>query len=492
MFESGNAVAIGAIVVAIAAVAWYAASRLVIVPPNKAIIRSGLGKENGIYLKGLVLFLPILHKKYELELGQRTVKLEMEGPDSNFVPTKVIANMTFKFSDTAEGVGKAIQRFGDHSPALINASVIESAEGILRSIVSAMTVEEANNDLKKFRDQALAIAETQFAEQGIQIDLFNISAVATPDQEIMGTDGKSTIIVNYLKEAGRPQLEQVLQAANIAASAAKQKSEAARLAQEAVTAGQERDLAIKQAGFKAEKDTQDAVANAATQLETAKQGVLIAKLEREEANEKALVAEAQLEIDVNKPADAAAYAKRIAAEADLYEGEQKAKTAKITTVLEAEGVAEGTKLQAVADAEKVRLAGAAEGESIAAVGAAQAGADEARAKALTLHNAESLSFLAVQALPAIVQSSASAVAGIDNYTVISTDGASDAVKQGTKIVTEALGTLRGGSGIDLGAVFAGLASSLVPTTPAHPAPVPAFVTDPAVLDIGPEHWESGK
>ncbi len=486
---NGTVIAVAAILAVLVALIWYATTRLVTVAPNQAIIRAGKGAKGQvqIFTKGIVLFLPVIHQKYVMSLEQRQVELAVEGVDKNFITTSVTASLNFKFDDSVEGMSKAVQRFLTHSKEDLNASVTKSAEGVLRGIVSAMSVEDANNNRKEFQDQSLESAVTQFAEQGIQIDAFNISSVSTPSRTVLGPDNKPTTI-DYLEEVGKPGLERAKREARIATSKAFQESEAARIAQEGETAALERDLAIRKAEFKAERDRAEAIAEAAKGIATAEQDVTVAELERKALAEKALVEQERLDIEVHKPADAQAYKMRTDAEAkrdaDVFsataranskaieaEGSKKASIAdaearaaaqtveaeasKNAEVFKAQGLATAIELNAKAEADAVRLRGEAEGASIAAIGEATAKAEDAKAVALTGHTQASLAFLAISALPEIVKASSDAVAGIDNYTVISSDGASDAVKQANRIVTEGLAMIKGSTEIDVAGMLSG-------------------------------------
>jgi flotillin len=504
---NGTVIAIVAIIAVLVALVWYATTRLVTVAPNQAVIRAGKGAKGQvqIFTKGIVLFLPIIHQKFVMSLEQRQVELAVEGVDKNFITTSVTASLNFKFDDSVEGMSKAVQRFLTHSKEDLNASVTKSAEGVLRGIVSAMSVEDANNNRKEFQDQSLESAVTQFAEQGIQIDAFNISSVSTPSRTVIGPDNMPTTI-DYLEEVGKPGLERAKREARVATSKAFQESEAARIEQEGATAALMRDLAIKKSEFKAEQDRAEAIADAAKGIAKAEQDVTVAALERKALTEQALVEQERLDIEVHKPADAQAYKMRTDAEAkrdaDVFsataransktieaEGSKKASIAdaearaasktveaeasKNAEVFQAQGQASAIELKAKAEADAVRVRGEAEGAAIAAIGEATAKAEDAKAVALTGHTQSSLAFLAINALPEIVKASSDAVAGIDNYTVISSDGASDAVKQANRIVTEGLAMIKGSTEIDLAAMLSGLLGSNGATEAPSEAPAPA-------------------
>lgn len=464
-------IAVVTILIAFVAIGGFIASRLRTVPSNEVLIvvGKGLGGKKGsaegpaaqdqVYFSGRALVLPVLQKAFTLSLKQRQVPLNVTGQDKNFIKVNVVASINFKFADSEEDVRKAAQRFLTHSDAELNHSIQQSLEGSLRSIVGSMTIEDINSNRAQFQNEVLSSAKAELADQGIHIDVLNISDIQTPGS-------------TYLEDLAKPEAARVRQIAAVKESEARQASEFARIQTETNVAEKDKDLKIKVAGFQAETDRQQAVADAAGQLSKAEQDVQVAKLEREALTEQALVEAERLDITQKKPADAAAYAARVKAEGErdaakakaegtAYEKTTMARASKEATVLEATGKAESVKLEANADAEATSVKGLSEAKSIEAVGAANASAAEARAKALNGYDSNALAFELAARLPEIVRAAAEPMSNIDNYTVISTDGASDATKQVGNVITELPALIKSATGIDITSLLAGMAGGKV-------------------------------
>lgn len=464
--------AVVTIVIAFVAIGGFIASRLRTVPSNEVLIvvGKGLGKKKGagpegvdahdqIYFSGRALVLPVLQKAFSLSLKQRQVPLNVTGQDKNFIKVNVVASMNYKFLDKPADVRKAAQRFLTHSDAELNHSMQQSIEGSLRSIVGSMTIEDINSNRAQFQNEVLSSAKIELAEQGIHVDVLNISDIQTPGS-------------TYLEDLAKPEAARVRQIASVREAEARQASEFARINTETNVAEKDKELKIKKAGFQAETDRQQAVADAAGQISKAEQDVQVARLEREALTQQALVEAERLDITEKKPADAAAYAARVKAEGErdaakakaegtAYEKTTMARASKEATVLEATGKAESVKLEANADAEATSVKGTAEAASIEAVGAAKASAAEARAKALNGYDSNALAFELAARLPEIVRAAAEPMSNIDNYTVISTDGASESTKQIGNVLTELPALIKSATGIDIMSVVSGMAGGKV-------------------------------
>jgi flotillin len=299
--------------------------------------------------------LPVLQKAFQLSLKQRQVPLNVTGQDKNFIKVNVGASINFKFADSEADVRKAAQRFLTHTDAELNHSIQQSLEGSLRSIVGSMTIEDINSNRAQFQNEVLSSAKTELADQGIHIDVLNISDIQTPGS-------------TYLEDLAKPEAARVRQIAAGKDSEAKQISEFARINTETNVAEKDKDLKIKVAGFQAETDHQQAVADAAGQLSKAEQDVEVAKLEREALTQRALVEAERLDITEKKPADAAAYSARVKAEGErdtakataegtAYQRTTLAKASQEAAVYEATGKAESMKLGAGAAAEAISVKG---------------------------------------------------------------------------------------------------------------------------------------
>jgi flotillin len=448
------------LVIAVLALLGFIASRLRTVPSNEVLIvvGNGLGQnkdgaQDRVYFSGRVLVLPVLQKAFKLSLKQRQVPLNVTGQDKNFIKVNVIASMNFKFADTDEGVRKAAQRFLTHTDEQLNHSIQQSLEGSLRSIVGSMTIEDINSNRAQFQEEVLASAKKELADQGIHVDILNISDIQTPGS-------------TYLEDLAKPEAARVRQIASVKEAEARQISEFARIETETKVAEKDKDLAIKKAGFQAETDRQQAVADAAGQISKAEQDVNVAKLEREALTERALVEQERLDIEVKKPADAAAYKTRAEADAsrDASKASAEGRAFERTTMADAEksaaisaatGESESVKLQAVADAEAITVKGKAQAASTEAIGLAEAKSVEAKAASLNKYTTNALAYELATRVPEIVRAAAEPMSNIDNYTVISTDGASDGTKQIANVVTQLPSIIKDATGIDVLSLFGG-------------------------------------
>jgi len=159
-----------------------------------------------------------------------------------------------------------------------------------------------------------------------------------------------------------------------------------------------------------------------------------------------------LESSVRKPADAAAYAKTVEAEADKRARIFAAEAAKSETELRAQAdatkvtteataaaaateataisQANATKAQGFAQADATRAVGAAEAAAIEAKGLAEASATSAQAEALKVNQDAVIQQLLASSLPEIVSAAAGAFKGMDNVVLLNgTDGVGDVLGQ---------------------------------------------------------------
>lgn len=467
--QNGLVVAIVAIVLVILAVLAFIASRLRTVPPDEALIVVSMGKgknEGGtladpskyaIHTAGRVFVVPVVQDAFPLSLKQRQVEIQAVGPDKNFVPTQVEGNLSFKFSDRPEEVVKAAQRFRGHTDEQLSHSIQQAVEGSLRSIIASMTYGEINSDRVAFQQHVLESAKAELAEQGISVDVLNIRGISTPGS-------------SYSEDLAKAELASARRNASIAEARASQESEFAKIQAAEQVAERQRDLALKQAAFKGETDRADAEAQAAGNLARAEQDAKVADLERAALTQRALVAQEQLDIDEKKPADAAAYATRIKAEgereaakaraeAEAYQRKVSAEAEAYQRKVSAEAEAAAVTALAKSQAEAARVKGEAEAAIARQIGEAEAAATSAKADALAQYGNDALVYELVTRLPQIMEANAKAVAGIGEYTVIGTSGASDAVNQATQIGAQTIGAVKSLTGVDLGGLVNRVAGS---------------------------------
>ena len=119
------------------------------------------------------------------------------------------------------------------------------------------------------------------------------------------------------------------------------------------------------------------------------------------------------------------------------------------TVTKGEAKARVILVNAQAEAEKTKLEGNAEAGIVFTKGEAEAKALALRAEAYRQFNEAAIIQTVLSMLPEIVRAAAEPMAKIGSLTVLSSDGASDVVKNATRTVTEASTVVKGLTGLDV-------------------------------------------
>jgi len=362
--------------------------------------------------------------------------------------------VNFKVSGTVEGVRRAAQRFLSQQGSLVQI-IQQSLEGSLRSIIGNMPVQEIISNRTALSEGVVEATKTDLAEQGLQVDLLNISDISTP-----GT--------TYLADLGRAEAALARQHAEVKEAEASQAAEFARIQATEQVSERRKELALKQAAIKAETDRAEAEAEAAGQAAKAEQDKIVAEKERDALVEKAKAEQERLDIEVRKPAEAAAYATvqeaqaqrdaaNAATEADAFKRTKIAEANKVAAVQDAQAAAEAVRLAGQADrdrqvalAEGVKAEGEARAAATEAEGLAEARATDAKAEALKKYGEAALANEIISRLPEIAQAIAGPLGSIDHLTVVSTDGASALTKTVSQVASELPGVLTSLTGLDLG------------------------------------------
>lgn len=459
-----------AIAVALLSLLIFIARRIRRVPPNEALVIVGRGAgrtspESAIgqrvVIGGRTFVWPILQQGFSISLEQRQIGITVEGVDKNRIKIAIKASINFKVSGTEDGVRRAAQRFLSQQE-LLTEIIKESLEGSLRSIVGDMTIEQIISDRKSLSDRVVAETKTDLVEQGLQVDLLNISDISTP-----GSD--------YLANLGRAEAARARQVAEVSEAEAARASEFARIEAAEQIAERQKALSLKQAVIKAETDRANAEAEAAGQLAKAEQDKLVAVQERDALSEQALVTQERLDIEIRKPAEAEAYAevqrataKRDAAnastEAEAYKRTKIAEANKVAAVQDAEASATAVRFSGEAERDRqvalaagIRADGEARAAATQAEGLAEAAATDAKALALKKYGEAALAQEIISRLPEIVRAAAEPISNIKTLTVVSTDGASAITKTVGQVLGEGTEVVKSLTGLDVGSILAGLA-----------------------------------
>jgi uncharacterized membrane protein YqiK len=359
--------------------------------PNEALVISGSkhrmeGLEEGMGFRIVTgrgtLVVPGVQAVRKLSLDLNEAELSVDCVTKQGIPLKVRGVVIFKVGDDFVSIANAARRFLDQQK-FMGARVHNVFSGHLRSIVGGLTVEEMIRDRDKLTAQTRAASGSEMEKLGLIIDSLQIHEIEDP--------------TGYIRNLAAPHAAAVHRDARIAQAEADRLATEAEQKAAARMSEATRDSEIQQAGYQAERDKATAKATQAGPLAeaAAKQEVVIQETRVWELE--AQRREQQLQVDVRKPADAAAYEKRTWAEAErdarISAAEAKAKETELAAIAEANQV----KIAAAAKAEMTKVSGLAAAAATRATGEAEAAATQARglaeaeaAKAKGLAEAESI------------------------------------------------------------------------------------------------------
>jgi flotillin len=273
--------------------------------PNEALLVSGSKGEGGALFrvvtgKGKFVF-PWKSKARFLSLDLRQAQINEPCVTSQGLTLTVQAIAVFKVGNDSQSIINAATRFLDQQDQ-VPQTIGRVLAGHLRSIIGNMTVEDIITNRTKLAQQVIAASSDEMETMGLKLDAFQI-------QEI--TDS-----AHYIEAISSPHISAVQRDARIAAAAADQSAAEKENQAKAAVAGFTKDSEVAQAqaqaaveAARAETSQAGPLAQAvATQKVTEEQAVLAAK--------QAELREAQLQSEVQKPADAKAYEIRTLAQAD--------------------------------------------------------------------------------------------------------------------------------------------------------------------------------
>ena len=415
-------------------VALLAVSRIKVSGPDEAFIitgRKGKGSvrnpETGqistdlsgqrVVMGASTFVWPVIQRTHILQLSSRRIPVGIRGAvSSQGIKCDLEGVAIVKVGGNEDAIRAAAQRFLDQQDG-IELFTQEVLAGSLRAIVGRLTVDEIIKDRAAFASAVAEEAETSLTNQGLALDTFQL-------QDIQAEG-------SYLADLGRPEAARVQKEAAIAEARARQAAEQERLLAEEEIAVAERQLALRRAEIAAETDAARARAGAAGPLEKAARDQNVLSEQEKVAQRRAALRDRELDTDIRKPADA-----------DRYRVEQEAQGRRAATIAEAE--AERSRREALAAA--VEREGQAEAAAILARGQAEAEARERNALAFQQYNEAAVVELIAKVLPDLVRAAAEPVSSIDKVTVISTDGATEMMRnvannleQGLQIGTDLTG-----------------------------------------------------
>src|SRR5205807_5842851 len=458
----------------------FVASRYKVAGANEAIIVAGsrgakVHDERGqqisspgdkgvkVVVGGGTIVMPLINRVGRLKLTARQISVQLQDAvTSQGIKVQVQGVATFKIGRDVESLRNAAERFLDAKDEQVDSIVKNVLEGSLRAIVGTLTVEELIRDRQKLLQQVQDAAKGDLATSGLQIDAFTIQSF---------TDES-----NYIGLLGQQNLAVVERDARMAKATADQEAAVREAQAQQVKINAQRDVSLKQAEIEQQVQSAQATAAQAGPLAQAAAQQAVVQKQTELALLQADRTQKELLSSTVRPAEAEAEA-----------AVQRAQGQKKVTIAAAE-----------AEAEQVRLQGGAEAAIVLTKGEAEAKALAMRANAYKQFNEAAIIQTILTALPEIVRAAAEPMGNIENLTVLSSDGASDMVRNTTRTVAESVAMIKGLTGVDV----AGLVGAAMGSTAASPgrrgengAPAePVEVVDvgsPAVAEAAPPAPDDG-
>ena len=353
--------------------------------PNEALLISGSKRRKEETQFRIVtghgtFVMPVKQKARLLSLALQEAEIVEECITNQGIRLKVRAVAAFKVGDDQASIANAARRFLSEQDRM-EVLVGRVFAGHLRSIIGGLTVEQIIRERDRVAQEVKDGSHAEMEKLGIVVDALEI-------QEIEDASG-------YINNLAAPHAAAVASQARIAKAHADQEAAERELAAEAMKAQFERDVAIKRAGFLAEREEAEARAAQAGPLAQAQASREVIQMQTALAQRQAELAAQRLEAEVRRPADAEAYRKRTLAEADR---------------------------------DQVRFTAEAEAFSKRAIAEAEAAANIARAASLREGNQELIAANhIIEILPALVEAAARGLSD-SNLTILNgTQGVTEVV-----------------------------------------------------------------
>ena len=418
---SGNLVIFAGIVILVLLIA-YLGSRYKVAKANEALIISGsrrttaTGEQRLKVVRGQgTIVLPLLHRVGTLKLTARQINVNLaDAVSRQGIKVAVQGVATFKIGADDESIQNAAERFLEAKDEEVDSIVKNVLEGSLRSIVGTLTVEELNLDRMKFQQAVQDAAKGDLSTSGLQIDSFTIQAIRDES--------------GYMDLIGQQETARRERDARMAKAAADQEAAVREAEANQVKINAERDVSVRRAETEMQIAAAEARAAQAGPLAQAEAQQEVTRKQTELAGLEAARKQQELIASTVRPAEAEAEAQIRRAEGDKGARIAQAQAEAERVKLAGEAQARVVEMTAEATAKQTTLEGTAEAGIVLSKGEAEAKALALRAEAYRQFNEAAVIQTVLSMLPEIVRAAAEPMGNIGSLTVLSTDGASDVVK----------------------------------------------------------------
>jgi uncharacterized membrane protein YqiK len=397
--------------------------------PNEALLISGSKRRSDATQFRIVtghgsFVMPVKQRARKLSLALREAEITEECITNQGIRLRVRAVTAFKVGDDQASIANAARRFLSEQDRM-EVLVGRVFAGHLRSIIGGLTVEQIIRERDRVAQEVKDGSHSEMEKLGIVVDALEI-------QEIEDASG-------YINNLAAPHAAAIASQARIAKAKAELEAAQRELEAGAMKAQYERDMQIKQAGYRAETEQARARAAQAGPLSEAQASQEVIAQQTALAQRQAELAAQRLEAEVRRPADAEAYRKRTIAEADRDQSRfaTEAEAFRKRTMAEADrdqarlaADAEAYRQQtlAAAQAQSVQVKADADAHAERSLAAGQADANRARADSLRQGNQELIAAdRLMENLPAIVESAARGLADANLTVLNGTQGLNEVV-----------------------------------------------------------------
>ena len=328
-------------------------------PPDKAFIISGLRRKPKVIIGKAGFAIPFFERIDKLNLS--IIQLDIRAadiPTSDYINVNVDAVANVKVSKEPERIQFAAQHFLNMSLKDIGVNAQEVLSGNMREITGQMKLTDLVTNKQLFSENIQKNAVDDIHALGLEIVSFNVQNISDNQHAIDDLGIDNLVSIQKTAAISRADSERDIK---IAQAKADEEGAHARALADANIAEQRKILAVKQAVFQQEADSQKARADAAYRIQENEQKKTVnetevlaqtAKAEKEiELKEKQIaLKEKELDAVVRKQADAERY--------------------RIEQIAEAE--AKAIQIRAEAEAAAIRMKGLAEADALEKKALAQA------------------------------------------------------------------------------------------------------------------------
>ena len=437
--------------------------RYIIVPPDTALIVSGLLRRNykvrtpegtvttkkfgyRIVRGGATFYIPAIERldKLDMCLMQVDIKTAEPVPTKEYISVFVDAVANIKIGSDDLSIATAAEQLLHYKGEEIILLAKDVLEGNMREIIGQMTIAELVQNRDKFAQESIKAAMSDMSNMGLEIINLTIQNFKDKDGAIIDTMATQKTV-----EKERD--------AKIARAMADQEAHKAKTESDAAIADQAKALLLKQAANKIETEQKRAAADEAYRIE---QERIRKTFEEERAAAELTRLEKETELKRQEV--------EIQREKLNVEIREKAAAEKDARVLQAE--AEKIERQAKADAELYEAEKAA--EAIRLKGEAEAEAIRRKAEAMQLYGQAAMLEMVVNKLPEIAHSVSEPLSKTEKIILFGEGGASSMARDTAGTMLQSFEAVKQAVGLDIPQIIkdvskGGLVGKQIPEKPAQ-------------------------